>query len=101
VLSNSKAVISIHNNNDKCFAYAILAVIHPTEKHPERVSKYLPYEHELNMKGKRYPVAIADIPKIERQNDISVNCKQDRQKWYVLCFGVVLDSNRFKFLIPQ
>jgi hypothetical protein len=66
-------VISIHNNNDKCFAYAILAVIHPTEKHPERVSKYLPYEHELNMKGKRYPVAIADIPKIERQNDISVN----------------------------
>jgi hypothetical protein len=28
-------------------------------------------------------------------------CKQDRQKWYVLCFGVVLDSNRFKFLIQQ
>jgi hypothetical protein len=25
------------------------------------------------MKGIRYPVAIADIPKIERQNDISVN----------------------------
>ena len=72
-IANSKAVISIHNNDDKCFAYAILAVIHPTEKHPERVSKYLPYEHELNMKGKRYPVAIADIPKIERQNDISVN----------------------------
>ena len=51
----------------------ILAGIHPTEKHTERVSKYLPYEHELNMKGIRYPVAIADIPKIERQNDISVN----------------------------
>jgi hypothetical protein len=98
-------VISIHNNDDKCFAYAILAVIHPTEKHPERVSKYLPYEHELNMKGKRYPVAIADIPKIERQNDISVNvlgfklllklhkqsiyrhyCECLSQLWNLLCF---------------
>ena len=72
-ISNSKAVINIHNNDDKCFVYAILAGIHLTEKHPERVSKYLPYKHELNMKGIRYPVAIADIPKIERQNDISVN----------------------------
>jgi hypothetical protein len=46
-ISNSKAVINIHNNDYKCFAHAILAGIHPTEKHPERVSKYLPYEHQL------------------------------------------------------
>ena len=51
------------------------ALLHPVQhrNHPDRVSKYQEYEHELNMSGIKYPVNIKDIKKFEYQNSISVN----------------------------
>ena len=41
---------------------------------PNRVTKYIPYEAELNMEGIEYPVKIKDIDRFEKQNNnISVN----------------------------
>ena len=37
------------------------------------MKKYTPYENEMNMEGIEYPVAIMDIDKFEKQNDISIN----------------------------
>ena len=47
-------------------------VVH-NHQHGYRVEKYIPYENELNMEGITYPVAVKDIPKFEKQDDISVN----------------------------
>ena len=47
-------------------------MVHYTQ-HGYRVEKYMPYENELNMEGIAYPVAVKDVPKFEKQNDISVN----------------------------
>ena len=51
----------------------MLARLHPVEKNSEYVSHHQPFEAELNMSGIPYPVAIKDISKFERQNNISVN----------------------------
>ena len=75
VVRKNKAVLNIQNSDDKCFLWSVLASIHevPHTEHPHRVTKYVQYENELIMKGISYPVAIKDIPKFEKQNNISVN----------------------------
>ena len=49
-----------------------------------RVEKYTPYENELSMEGITYPVAVKDVPKFEKQNDISVNVFGHKDRYYPL-----------------
>ena len=58
----------------------ILAYLHPIEKNDQggsivsdRVSKYEPFKNELDFTGITFPVSIHQIPKFEKQNDISVS----------------------------
>ena len=68
------AIINIRNRSDnKCFLWSILAALHPAKTHGYLLSKYLDYEHELNMTGISFPVDIKHISRFEEQNDISVN----------------------------
>ena len=53
--------------------WAILSKLYPATDHKERVTKYQPYEHKIKMKNIDYPVRIKDIPKVEKQNDLSIN----------------------------
>ena len=75
-----KGVLNIKNEKDSyCFAYSILASIHPlgykdTSNSP---SKYKPYMHEINLKGLKFPLILKDVKKFERQNPtVSVNILQ-------------------------
>ena len=74
-IARKKAVLNIQNDDDKCILWAILAHLHPVKKqdHPYRVGKYQPYEQELNMTGVSYPTPLSDIPKIEKNNNLSIN----------------------------
>lgn len=73
-ISGKRGVINIQNTSDhKCFLYSVLAALHPTKDHPNRVKNYIPYENEINMKGISYPVKIQEITKFENLNNISVN----------------------------
>ena len=75
LLKAKQDCLNIKNNDGKCFLWSILALLHPVQhrNHPDRVSKYQEYEHELNMSGIKYPINIKDIKKFEYQNNISVN----------------------------
>ena len=72
-----KGLINIKNEDQKCFLYCLLYHFHKDEmaNNPQRVSKYKRYEGSvsLNFNGINFPVAIKDIPKIEKMNNISVN----------------------------
>ena len=80
-----KGLINIKNEDKKCFLYCLLYHFHKDEmtNNPQRVSKYKRYEGSakpcpkgsgpLNFNGINFPVAIKDIPKIEKMNNISVN----------------------------
>ena len=56
--SMSHSILNVHNNDNKCFVYCILASLHPALDTPENVVHYIPYEHELDMSGIKYPMAL-------------------------------------------
>ena len=72
-VKNSKAVINIQNDDDKCFLWSVLAHLYEANHNRQRTEHYIPYETEINMNGITYPVAVKDVPKFEKENDISVN----------------------------
>ena len=74
-LKAKQGFLNIQKNEEKCFLWSILALLHPVQyrNHPNRVSKYQEYEHELNMSRIEYPINIKDIGRFEHQNNISVN----------------------------
>src|ERR1043165_1410376 len=89
-LSKKKATLNIRNNDERCFLYCILAAAHYVgfKDHADRVTKYAPYLHELNVEGLTFPIEIGQIPIFETNNtDFSVN---------VVC----IDSDEDKTFVP-
>ena len=72
-LVNTKAIVNIQNTDYNCFIYSILASLYPAQDNPHRVTKYIQYVQELNLKGIDMPMKVRQIPKFEKQNEISVN----------------------------
>ena len=73
-LANTKAVVNIKNNDNKCFMWSVLAQLHPDYENPNRVSKYKCFNDELNFINIEFPVKIKDITLFEKQNNISISC---------------------------
>jgi hypothetical protein len=69
----SKSLINVKNRDQKCFLYSVLAKLYPARHNPSRVSNYLQYTKELNMKGIQYPVKLLQIERFEKQNHVSIN----------------------------
>ena len=66
-IQNRKAVINIKNKDEKCFLWSVIAGLYGdshAENH-ERLSHYLGYEKEFNLRGVKFPMALKDIPKFE------------------------------------
>ena len=74
-IAKKRAVLNIQNKDQKCILWSILAHFHPMRwnENANRVTKYQPYEHELNMAGVSYPTPLHDISKIEKNNNLSIN----------------------------
>ncbi|XP_043276035.1 uncharacterized protein [Venturia canescens] len=71
-IRNKNACVNVRNNDEQCFKWTILSALHPAH-HSDRVSEYSPYEAELNFDGIEFPMEPRNIPKFEKQNDVSVN----------------------------
>ena len=72
----TNAVLNIQNNDSYCFLWCVLASIHPVNKDPQRVSKYIPYRNELNINNIDFSngMKITDIDKFEKlNNQLSIN----------------------------
>ena len=72
-LKNKKALINVKNEDQKCLMWALLSALHPVGKNSDRVSKYEPYENELNFTGVNFPVSLNQMPKVERLNNLAIN----------------------------
>ncbi|XP_044742351.1 uncharacterized protein LOC123304854 [Chrysoperla carnea] len=90
---DKKACVNIKNNDDFCFAYCLIAHFKQVDVNPHIVAKYLPdfnnccifddfnplnnnnqNLHQIyDFRGVDFPVKLKDIPKIEKNNDFSVN----------------------------
>ena len=69
----TNSILNIQNRDTYCFLWSILAYIHPMadKNHPYRVSKYIPYQNELNITDIDFTngMRIIDIPKFENLNN--------------------------------
>lgn len=74
-ISVTKSVVNVQNREDnKCFLWSVLALLHAAKCNKEKVCTYRKYETELNMSGITYPVSIKNIDTFEKNNtSISVN----------------------------
>ena len=73
-IQKKHASVNVQNfDDDHCFKWAVLFVLHPAERNPGRLSNYQQHENELNFAGIAFPVMPKDVPKFEHQNDISIN----------------------------
>ena len=74
-LKDKKAIVNVQNTDQQCLKWALLSALHPVEhgSHPDRVSKYKPYENELDFTGIDFPTPLNQIPNVEHQNNLSIN----------------------------
>ena len=70
-----KGLINIKNQDNKCFRWCHLAKVYDdkVKSNRERISHYKKYVDTLNYDGIEFPVSIKQIPKIQDQNNISIN----------------------------
>ena len=72
-IQKKHACVNIKNTDKKCFLWAVLAGLYPVKRNRHLVSEYRENENVLNFKRIDFPMNPRDIPKFERQNDVSVN----------------------------
>lgn len=72
-ISQKRAIINIKNEDEACFAWAIVSALHPAKNNKERMSSYPHYKDILNLSNINFPMKIQDIPLFEKNNDLSVN----------------------------
>ena len=72
----TNSILNIQNNDTYCFLWSILANLHPVDKDPQRVSKYIPYLNELNITIIDFSngMRTSDIEKFENlNNQLAIN----------------------------
>ena len=69
-MKNRKGTINPKNEDDKCFIYAIIALLNHREidSHLEIISKLKPYINDYNWYGLEFPTQQSDWKKIEENN---------------------------------
>lgn len=72
-IQNRKACINVQNNDNACFAWAVISALYPAKKNTNRTSSYPDYKKILNLKGIQFPISLKQIPKFEKMNNLSIN----------------------------
>ncbi|XP_036148538.1 uncharacterized protein LOC118647562 [Monomorium pharaonis] len=68
-----RAVVNVKSMDNACFTWSVIAALYPAERNSERESSYPHYTNVLNFNDIEFPIALKDIKKFERLNNISVN----------------------------
>ena len=83
-IMSKKAVLNIVNDDQKCFIWCILAAVE--SKHANLVTNYVEYESSLNVRNIPMPMTLDDVPRFEKQNQLSVNdFDLEKEDAYPLC----------------
>jgi len=68
-----RALINVQSTDNACFAWSVVAALHPAEMHTERTTSYPHYTTVLNLQGIEFPITLKQIKKFENLNNISIN----------------------------
>ncbi|XP_077270171.1 uncharacterized protein LOC143901620 [Temnothorax americanus] len=67
------AVINVLSMDNACFAWSVVAALHPAERHSERESSYPHYSRILDLRDIEFPMTLSQIKRFENHNNISIN----------------------------
>ena len=69
-----KSLINLKNDDNKCFLWCHVRHLSPQKKDPQRIKlSDQEFANRLDYSGITFPVAINQIPKIEKQNKINIS----------------------------
>ena len=85
----SNVILNVENDDKYRFLWSILAYLHPCKNnHPNRVSNYRQYFHELNIDGFDFTNGFkcSDVYKLEKLYNLSINLfelnfYEDQNNW--------------------
>ena len=72
-IQEKKAVVNIKNRDECCFLWAVTAALNPAKDHVDRPSSYPHYSSVLKYEGINFPIALKDVSKFEKLNNLSIN----------------------------
>ena len=68
-----KAVVNSKNRDEFCFLWAVTAALNPAKDNVNRLSSYPHYSSVLKYEGINFPIALKDVSKFEKLNNLSIN----------------------------
>ncbi|XP_036140462.1 uncharacterized protein LOC118644854 [Monomorium pharaonis] len=68
-----RAVVNVNSKDNACFAWSVVAALHPAERNTGLESSYPHYTTVLKFDDIAFPVTVKDIGKFESLNNISIN----------------------------
>ena len=88
-----RAVINVQTADNACFAWSVVAALHPAQGNAHRESSYPHYTLVLNLAGIEFPMTLSQIKKLETLNDISINVythttcrpKEEQTRKHLVC----------------
>lgn len=72
-IESKKACINIINNDQACFAWAVVSALYPAKNNLNKISSYPHYSNVLNIDGIVFPMTLSQIKKFELRNKLSIN----------------------------
>ena len=72
-IARKEAVINVQNNDQKCFAYSLLAAIYQVKRNPQRPSNYKRYFEEYGFNDIEYPIDVLKFEELEKYLGIGFN----------------------------
>jgi len=82
--------------DNACFAWSVVAALHPAERNAERKSSYPNYTTVLNLKDIVFPMILNQIKKFENLNiSINVYCREKQKELSILLIQLT-DTKREK-----
>ncbi|XP_074042573.1 uncharacterized protein [Leptinotarsa decemlineata] len=67
------ACINVKNDDQACFAWAVVSAMYPAQYDLNKLSSYPHYSTVLKLKGIQFPITLKQIPNFEKQNNVSIN----------------------------
>ncbi|XP_071575601.1 uncharacterized protein [Temnothorax nylanderi] len=68
-----RPVINVRSMDNACFAWSVVAALHPAQRNAKRESSYPHYTSVLNLTNIEFPMTLDQIKQFEDHNDISIN----------------------------
>jgi hypothetical protein len=73
-LATKRALINVFNQDDMCFAWAVLSALHSPKYHAQKVFNYRKHLNSIDLTGIKFPTPINQVGRFEKNNPtLSIN----------------------------